>query len=131
MGQLLKQWPVTTVVEANAVDNYADQIYSLDEEGDPVIDAATGDPVLAEGASIRELSNGDMQITYNEFDEVPVTINIQSILDGILPQLIPLALTLMLYFFFVKRNWTPLKGIGLLLILGLLGSGLGIWPSIW
>lgn len=130
-GSTFETVAITTVVDAAALDNYADQIYSMDEAGDPIIDAATGEPVLAEGASIRELSNGDKQITYNEFDEVPVTINVQSILDGILPQLIPLSLTLMLYFFFVKRNWTPLKAIGLLLVLGLLGSGFGIWPSIW
>ena len=86
---------------------------------------------MAEGTSIRELSTGQLELTYNEYNEVPVVINIQSILDGILPQLIPLVLTLLLYFMFIKRNWTPLKAIGFLLILGLLGSGFGLWPSIW
>ncbi|PCS09222.1 hypothetical protein RU88_GL001702 [Lactococcus raffinolactis] len=52
-------------------------------------------------------------------------------MDGILPQIIPLALTLLLYLLMAKKNFTPLKCIGLLLILGLLGSGLGIWPTIW
>jgi PTS system N-acetylgalactosamine-specific IID component len=62
---------------------------------------------------------------------VPVTIDIQKILDGILPQVIPLTITLMLYFFLSKRGWTPLKCIALLLVIGLIGSGFGLYPSIW
>ena len=40
-------------------------------------------------------------------------------------------MTLMLYFLLAKRKWTPLKCIGLLLVIGLVGSGFGLWPSIW
>lgn len=58
-------------------------------------------------------------------------IDIQAILDGILPSALPLALTLLLYFLMRKYKWTPIKCIVLILVLGILGSGLGIWPSIW
>lgn len=55
-----------------------------------------------------------------------------STLDTVLPKLVPLALVLMLYFLFAKHNFTPIKGIVLLLIIGLLGAGpFGLWPSIW
>jgi len=58
-------------------------------------------------------------------------IDIQAILDGILPSLIPLAITLGLYFLMRRFKWSPLRCIGLILVLGILGSGLGLWPSIW
>ncbi len=52
-------------------------------------------------------------------------INIQNILDGVLPQMIPLALTLMLFYLIKKRKWTPVACIGLLLVLGIVGALLG------
>lgn len=52
--------------------------------------------------------------------------NVQQILDGILPQLVPLALTLFMYFLIAKRNWTPTKAIMLLLVIGILGTATGI-----
>lgn len=58
-------------------------------------------------------------------------INIQSILDGILPSMLPLGLTLLLFYLMQKHKWTPIRCILLLLCLGILGSGIGIWPSIW
>ena len=52
---------------------------------------------------------------------------IQSILDGVLPKLIPLTLTLGLYFLMKKKGWTPIKCIGLLLAIGLVGALIGIF----
>lgn len=49
-------------------------------------------------------------------------IDIQKILDGVLPQMIPLALTLMLFYLIKKRKWTPIKCIGLLLVIGMVGG---------
>ena len=51
----------------------------------------------------------------------------QAILDGILPKLIPLSLTLGLYFLMKKKGWTPVACIGVLLVLGLLGAAVGIF----
>lgn len=108
------------MVSKEGLSRYGEKLYV---DGD--------EETLQEGSSVKDLGTGDYQITYNDYNKVPVTINIQKILDGILPQIIPLALTLLLYFLMAKKNFTPLKCIGLLLILGLLGSGLGIWPTIW
>ena len=52
---------------------------------------------------------------------------IQSILDGVLPKMIPLGLTLGLYFLMKKKGWTPVLCIGALLVLGLLGAVIGIF----
>ncbi len=60
-----------------------------------------------------------------ENGESPIVI--QSILDGILPKLIPLGITLGLYFLIKKKGWTPVACIGLLLVVGLLGALVGIF----
>ena len=52
---------------------------------------------------------------------------IQSILDGVLPKMIPLALTLGLYFLMKKKGWTPVKCIAALLVLGIVGAFFGIF----
>ncbi|MGN0334252.1 MAG: PTS system mannose/fructose/sorbose family transporter subunit IID [Lachnospiraceae bacterium] len=54
-------------------------------------------------------------------------IVIQNILDGVLPKMIPLALTLILYFLMKKKGWTPVKCIGLLLVIGLVGGFFGLF----
>ena len=54
-------------------------------------------------------------------------IVIQSILDGVLPKMIPLALTLGLYFLMKKKGWTPVLCIGALLVLGLVGALIGLF----
>ena len=60
-----------------------------------------------------------------ENGESPIVV--QSILDGVLPKMIPLALTLGLYFLMKKKGWTPVKCIAALLILGLVGALVGIF----
>lgn len=60
-----------------------------------------------------------------ENGESPIVI--QSILDGVLPKMIPLAITLGLYFLIKKKGWTPVKCIGLLLVVGLVGAFVGIF----
>lgn len=62
-----------------------------------------------------EIANGDSPIV------------IQNILDGILPKMIPLGLTLMLYFLIKKKGWNPVACIGLLLVIGIVGGFFGIW----
>lgn len=55
--------------------------------------------------------------------ESPIVI--QNILDGVLPNMIPLALTLMLFYLLKKRNWKPVTCIGLLLVIGIVGALIG------
>ena len=55
-------------------------------------------------------------------------INIQGLLDGVLPKLIPLLITLGIYVL-IKKGWTPVKCIILILVVGILGCALGIWTG--
>ncbi len=56
-------------------------------------------------------------------------IDLQGLLDGILPALIPLGLTLMCYFLIKKKSWSPTKCIMLLLVIGIVGCVFGIWAG--
>ena len=50
-------------------------------------------------------------------------------LDGVLPQMLPLLITLMLFYLIKKRKWTPVQCIGLLLVVGIIGGALNIFAA--
>ena len=56
-------------------------------------------------------------------------INIQGLLDGVLPKLIPLLITLGIYVL-IKKGWTPVKCIILILVVGILGCAFGDRKSV-
>lgn len=116
---------VTTIVASEEeVAKYDEFLYKTDESGELTEE-------FQDSASVTALDTGEYEVVFNQNQQKEVFVDIQGILDGILPQIIPLAITIMLYFLLTKRGWTPLKCIGLILIIGLIGSGFGIWPSIW
>ncbi len=55
-------------------------------------------------------------------------INIQGLLDGVLPKMIPLLITIGLYSL-IKKGWTPVKCILLILVCGIVGTAFGIWTG--
>lgn len=110
-GTTFEPTAITTVVENDKIDDYDKYLFVDGNEEE-----------LQPGAKIVDLENGSSEITFNKYDEVPVKINVQKILDGIVPSLIPLILTLGLYFLMTKKNFKPIQCIFLLLILGLLGG---------
>ncbi|MBK0347742.1 PTS system mannose/fructose/sorbose family transporter subunit IID [Aerococcaceae bacterium zg-ZJ1578] len=120
------QTPTEIVEVVNEADlpTYQSIIYS---------DVAAEEKALGQGdASITALPSGRYQVKYFEYSETPVQIKIQEVLDGILPKLVPLVITLGLYYLLAFKKWTPIQCIALLLVLGLLGAGpFGWWPSIW
>ena len=73
---------------------------------------------------------GALTSNYGGTTIVPVLENgqtVQSILDGVLPKMIPMALTLGCYFLMKGKGWTPVKCICGLLILGLVGALVGLF----
>jgi len=54
-------------------------------------------------------------------------IVLQDVLDGIMPKLLPLGLTLLFYFLIKKFNWSAVKCITLALAIGLLGALIGLF----
>ena len=57
--------------------------------------------------------------------DAPVVL--QNVLDSILPKLLPLGLTIGMYFLMTKKGWTPVKCIAALIVLGLVGALVGIF----
>ena len=103
------------VTTSGMVDAEGNALKTVDAEGNKVVAGAT------------DLGNGMSEITYMEMVETPVTVDFASILDSICPKLIPLALVMLLYYLFAKHNFTPMKGIVLMLVLGIVGGFFGIW----
>lgn len=112
--------PVVTVVDNAELPNYQEYLYAKDKEG-KLTDK------LKKTSSVVDLKNGKSEIKFERYEEQDVKINVQSILDGIVPNAIPLALTMLLYFLFTKKKWTPIYGICLLLVIGVVGGLLGVF----
>lgn len=129
----------TIVVSNEEAENFADMAVDTKtaEAGTMAMTDLDGNALTgttADGTAetgIVDLGNGMSSVTYATVTETPVSFSVADTLDTVMPKLVPLALVLMLYFLFAKANFTPVKGIVLLLIIGILGSGFGIWQSIW
>ena len=79
---------------------------------------------------VKQLVIENGKIVEQEVEQLKdVFINIQELLDGILPALIPLGLTLMCYTLIKKKSWSPTKCIMLLLVIGIVGCVFGIWAG--
>lgn len=134
--------PTTVIVSEKEAENFtgmegidtetaeAGTIAMTDEDGNALIATdADGNEVKC---GVADLGNGMESVTYATVTEDPVNFSVADTLNTIVPKLVPLMLTLLLYYMFAKHSWTPTKGILLLFVLGILGAGpLGLWPSIW
>lgn len=124
----------TAVVPTDEVKNF--EIIATNDEGVTTsgMTDAEGNALAgtdASGAAVEagsvDLGNGMSEVTYMELATTPVTVDFASILDSICPKLVPLALVMLLYYLFAKHNFTPMKGIVLMLVLGIVGGFFGIW----
>ena len=138
----------TVVVPNDQVAEYED-LEGIDtktaEAGTMAIADSNGDPLTAADADgnevttgVTDLGNGFSSVTYGTVTESAVSFSVADTLDTVMPKLVPLALVLMLYFLFAKANFTPMKGIVLLLIIGLVGAlplnewlGITWWTGLW
>lgn len=107
---------VDTVVNNDELSEYDELLYKDKDKKE-----------LNDGAVIRDLGNGKSEIEFNTYEEQPVKVKIQEVLDGIIPDLVPLAITLLLFFLLTKKKWTPIKCIAFLLILGVAGAYIGVF----
>ena len=73
--------------------------------------------------------DGKEVVTETVTEMQPVFINIQDYFDKVLTCLIPLLLTLLCFFLIKKKGWTPVKCIGLMLVIGIVGAVFGIWAG--
>ena len=137
----------TVVVSNEEAENFADlaidtetaeagTLGMTDEDG-TALKAADADGNVVD-CGIVDLGNGMSSVTYGEVTVSDVSFSVASTLDTVMPKLVPLALVLLLYFLFAKKNFTPIKGIVLMLIIGILGAlplnewlGITWWTGLW
>ena len=121
----------TIVVPNEDAENFADLAIDTEtaEAGAMGVTDPDGNPLTAADAEgnavetgIVDLGNGMSSVTYGTVTETPVEYSVASTLDSVLPKLVPLCLVLLLYFLFAKHNFTPIKGIVLLLAIGIIGA---------
>lgn len=82
--------------------------------------------------------NIDIKTATQVFDEaagayVPGTIsvfNLDNLLNSVFPSIVPLALTLVVYRLYTKKNWTPLAIMALILVLAAVFTAVGYIPVI-
>ncbi len=134
---------INAVIPNGTTESYVAHTVTLPtEEVDGMLGMVYDDPSAAEpaalvsadgiSAGVNDLGNGYAEVTYMEEVTSPVNIDVANILDSICPKLVPLSIVMLLYYLFSKKNFTPMKGIILVLIIGILGAGpFGLWPSIW
>ena len=79
--------------------------------------------IFVVGGLIANYGNTSLRIIAGE-----TQINIQGLLDGVLPKLIPLLITLGIYVL-IKKGWTPVNCILLILVVGIFGCAFGIWTG--
>ena len=73
--------------------------------------------------------DGKEVVTETVTEMQPVFINIQDYFDKVLTCFIQLLLTLLCFFLIKKKGWTPVKCIGLMLVIGIVGAVFGIWAG--
>ena len=54
-----------------------------------------------------------------------VLFNADNMLNSIFPKIVPLCLTLLVYYLYAKKKWSPMKLMGLILVLAVTLTGLG------
>lgn len=60
-----------------------------------------------------------------------VLFNADAMLNGIFPKILPLGLTLLIYYLYSKKKWSPLKLMGLIALLAIVLTGLGYLTGVY
>ena len=82
--------------------------------------------------------NIDIQSTTKVFDQATGTyvdgmisvFNLDKLLNSVFPKIVPLALTLLVYRLYAKKNWSPLAIMLLILILAAVLTAIGFIPGV-
>lgn len=79
-----------------------------------------------------------IQIVRDVFDATTNTIipnqvifNANNVVNAIFPKILPLALTLLVYYLYAKKKWSPLKLMGLILVLACILTAVGYWTGVY
>lgn len=82
--------------------------------------------------------NIDIKTATQVFDEATQTwipgqisvFNLDNLLNNVFPKIVPLALTLLVYRLYAKKNWSPIAIMGLILALAAVLTAIGFIPAV-
>lgn len=114
-GKKLVKQEIKTVVSNDKISDFEKYLYKDDKK------------TLKPDTTITDLKNGTSELVFQKENEVDAKINVQKILDGIIPNIIDLGLVMLMYFFIAKKKLSPVYGIIFLFVLGLFGAWIGIF----
>lgn len=101
-------------------------VTTLTKSGKEFTNSASILGIIIVGALTASFGGTSMKVVIENGDS---PVDFQAILDNILPGFIPLVLTLMCFWLIKKKNFSAVKCIGLLLVLGIVGAVFGIWSG--
>lgn len=63
-------------------------------------------------------------------DGVISVFNLDNLLNGVFPKIVPLGLTLLVHRLYTKKNWSPLAIMGVILVLAIVLTAIGFIPGV-
>jgi Phosphotransferase system, mannose/fructose/N-acetylgalactosamine-specific component IID len=60
-----------------------------------------------------------------------VIFNADAVVNAIFPKILPMSLTLFVYWLYAKKKWSPLKLMGLILVLACILTAIGFWTGVY
>jgi mannose/fructose/N-acetylgalactosamine-specific phosphotransferase system component IID len=109
---------------------------------DKIMEAVTILGLLVVGALTASFVNASLNIdvktaakvfdaaTQTYTDGVISVFNLDKLLNSVFPRIVPLALTLLVYYLYTKKNWKPIAIMGLILILAVIVTVIGFIPGV-
>jgi mannose/fructose/N-acetylgalactosamine-specific phosphotransferase system component IID len=109
---------------------------------DKIMEAVTILGLLVVGALTASFVNASLNIdvktaakvfdaaTQTYTDGVISVFNLDKLLNSVFPKIVPLALTLLVYYLYTKKNWKPIAIMGLILILAVIVTVIGFIPGV-
>ncbi len=116
------------------------QTFMADGTLNKLTDAMTVLGLIVVGALTASFVNMSLpiQIVRDIYDATTNTVipnqvifNADNMINSIFPKLLPLSLTLAVYYLYSKKKWSPLKLMGLILALAAVLTALGYWTGFY
>lgn len=138
LGTFLLSWYLFKLGYKSGLEGM--QTFMADGTLNKLTDAMTVLGLIVVGALTASFVNMPLpiQIVRDIYDATTNTVipnqvifNADNMINSIFPKLLPLSLTLAVYYLYSKKKWSPLKLMGLILALAAVLTALGYWTGFY
>ncbi|AEE91860.1 PTS system mannose/fructose/sorbose family IID component [Tepidanaerobacter acetatoxydans Re1] len=138
VGTFLLSWYLFKIGYKSGLEGM--QTFMADGTLNKLTDAMTVLGLIVVGALTASFVNMPLpiQIVRDIYDATTNTVipnqvifNADNMINSIFPKLLPLSLTLAVYYLYSKKKWSPLKLMGLILALAAVLTALGYWTGFY